>query len=509
MISTRLRVGLFTLAGLLLIGAITVYVNDRPFWWRSCELIHVNIDDATGLKTKSPIRSLGLQIGFIESVSLAETHVRLAICITAPVEVLPTTKAYIRGEGFLGDKFVELKPVKYLEAQTEAPAVNQVDGVAQPAGVHTGAETESADDFPNSISAPEREDASESQGYDLSTVLNWVVPSAQADLLPEAHAETSTTKTKEVPVGRSNQDVDNLIRQVDGLVGEMTKLTTNLKDAIDPDQLKRTMTQLNKTLENAAKTLAPEGNLTTTAQRVLAKLEEAIEHMRDQMARVNRGEGSVGKLLNDPAYAEEIKLALKNVNSLLGRASTLKLVLDLNVEQIPAYKGSRGNFRLAIYPVPDRYYLLGITSDPRGKRTVTQTTTNSGGSSTLVETTQVEEGGLLLTGMLGKVLWRRIDVSAGFLHGDGTASLNLRLGPVDQETRLQLRSDIYSRGKGYSLDSRLGAIAFPFSPDGVLGALYVKGGLESMRRVGTRVGYFYGAGISFDDNDIKLLFALR
>src|ERR1041385_3553285 len=111
---TRIRVGIFTLATLGLIGAITVFVNDKPFWWRPCQLVHINIEDATGLKMKSPIRSLGLQIGYLRTVAPSETYVPLGICITAPVEILPATRAYVRSEGFLGDKFVELKPVKYV-----------------------------------------------------------------------------------------------------------------------------------------------------------------------------------------------------------------------------------------------------------------------------------------------------------------------------------------------------------------------------------------------------------
>ena len=116
--ATRFRVGIFTILGLALIGAITIFVNDKPFWWRPCELVHINIDDATGLKSKSPIRSLGIQIGYLKSVELSETHVRLGICITAPVEVLSSTRAYIRGEGFLGDKFVELKGKSFKLALT-------------------------------------------------------------------------------------------------------------------------------------------------------------------------------------------------------------------------------------------------------------------------------------------------------------------------------------------------------------------------------------------------------
>src|SRR3982751_4001970 len=111
---TKFKVGLFSIAFFLFLLGFIYLVNDRPYWWRPCQVVNINVEDATGIKNKSPVRSLGIDIGFLKSVSLTETHVNLGICITAPVEVLPETRAYIRGEGFLGDKFVELKPVKFV-----------------------------------------------------------------------------------------------------------------------------------------------------------------------------------------------------------------------------------------------------------------------------------------------------------------------------------------------------------------------------------------------------------
>jgi phospholipid/cholesterol/gamma-HCH transport system substrate-binding protein len=466
--ATRFKVGIFTILGLALIGAITVFVNDRPFWWRPCELVHISVEDATGLKTKSPVRSLGLQIGYLRSVELSETHVRLGICITAPVEVLPATRAYIRGEGFLGDKFVELKPVKY-----------------------TGGDRESRPAASPKTSALRR---------------------LFALLIPEARAESTPAKKdgREIPVGEKSQDVQQLVNQVDSLVEEMTTLTNNLKEAIDPREMRATLNQLNKTLENASRTLSPEGGLNTTAQRTLAKLEDAIEQLRDMMTRVNKGEGSVGMLLNDPTYAEEIREAVRNVNRLLSRVGGVRFVIDVGAQQIPILDGGRGWFRLGIFPQPDRYYLLGITLDPRGKRNVTTTTTViNGGTPQVVTTTEVDQGGILITGMLGKVFWRRLDLSLGVLHGDGTLSTALNLGPRDREELLILRDDLYSRGQGLGIDNRVTATLRPFLRRGVFGNVFLQGGLETTRKINGKLPWLYGAGVSFDDDDIKILFALR
>lgn len=469
---TRFKVGIFTILGLALVGAMTIFVNDRPFWWRPCQLVHINIEDAAGLKAKSPVTSRGLQIGYLESIELTETYVRLGICITAPVEVLPATRASIIGQGFLGDKLVELRPVKYVGPKPE----------------ETGG--------PNS--------SPQSRAWSL-------FPSAHAaDRVPAEAAAERRRGGRDIPVEGDARDLDKLVGQVDGLVEQMTALTKDLKDAINPQELRRTMVQLNRTLENASRTLSPDGGLNTTAQRTLAKLEDAIEQLRDQMARVNRGEGSLGMVLNDPTYAEELRDAIRNVNRLLSQVGGVRFVVDVGAERLEAYDGARGWFRLGIYPQRDRYYLLGISVDPRGRRTVTETTTRVNGTTLpTTETTVIEQSGVLLTGMVGKVLWRRVDLSIGVLHNDATFSSTFYLGPTGREEMLQLRNDIYTQGQDRPVEDRISVRLKPFAGWEPARSIYFRAGLESIRKVNGQLALFYGAGIIFDDQDIKLLFALR
>ncbi|MBI2810668.1 MAG: hypothetical protein HYX67_07565 [Candidatus Melainabacteria bacterium] len=312
---------------------------------------------------------------------------------------------------------------------------------------------------------------------------------------------------REIPVGEESQDVQHLVTRVDELVNQMTHLTDNLKQAIHPDELRQTMKQLNSTLENASKTLAPEGGLNQTAQRSLAKLEDAIEQVRDLMTRVNKGEGSVGMLLNDPTYAEEIRSAIKNVNRILNKVGDVRFVVDLGASPMTIYNGTRGWFDLSIWPRKDRYYRLGISSDPRGRLTSLTTTTTAGGLSQTTMTVTNEATGILITGMLGKVFWDRVDLSIGALYGDGAISAALRLGPGGNEELLEIRNDLYSRSAGGFIDDRLTLKLQPFG--GALKGIYAKVGVESFRGYANNTVFFYGAGLRFDDEDIKLLFALR
>ncbi len=502
--STRMKVGAFTIFGLLLIGAMTVFVNDKPYWWRSCQLVHINVADATGLKSKSPIRSLGLEIGYLKTIELSETHVRLGICITAPVEVLPTTRAYLRGEGFLGDKFVELKPVKYVGGPTSEDR-------------HAGDEQKEPE------TPPSPEGAVTVPFYKvLQSFAQFLIHEALAEEAPPAPIQSSVASPvssgssskkrggREIPIGERSQDVEHLVEQVDGLVNEMTSLTNNLKEAINPQELRQTMQQLNKTLENASRTLSPEGSLNTTAQRTLAKLEDAIEQLRDQLTRINKGEGSLGMLLNDPSYAKDIGEAVKNINRLLSKVSGVRFIVNTGAEQITTEGAARGWFQLGVWPKNDRYYLLGVSVDPRGKRTVIKTeTVTSGVSAPSVQNTQLEPNALLFTAMLGKVFFNRVDLAVGILHGDGALSAALWLGPSGYESMIKFRSDFFSRGSGSGADDRMNLILHPFFRSEIFSSLYLQGGLDTLTKVNDKLAYSFGAGITFDDEDIKVLFSLR
>jgi phospholipid/cholesterol/gamma-HCH transport system substrate-binding protein len=313
------------------------------------------------------------------------------------------------------------------------------------------------------------------------------------------------TEAKTVPVGDRSEDISSIVKQVDKLAVEMTELTTNLKEAINPEDIRQAIKQLNITLQNASKTLSPEGGLNTTAQRTLAKLEDAIEQFRDIMARINRGEGSIGRLINDPVYAEEVKRALENLNLFLNKASKIRLVIDFGAQQIPAYDGARGYFNLSIWPNPTRYYLVGIGIDPRGRLNIINTTTEgSNGALTTTRITQTEFNRPVLTGMLGKVFFHnRLELAAGALYGDGTLSTALRLGPKYYEEKIRFRHDFYSRpGPGFGLDHRIYVSVNPFM------TLNLSGGVDSIHKQKGKLPYFFGASLVFDDDDIKSMFSL-
>jgi hypothetical protein len=81
------------------------------------------------------------------------------------------------------------------------------------------------------------------------------------------------------------------------------------------------------------------------------------------------------------------------------------------------------------------------------------------------------------------------------------------LGPSDFTQQFQIKSDLYFRPKTINgvwtaqADSRIYSILQPIS------IFYLTGGVEGFRKVDGKFSYFFGAGMRFEDEDIKLLFS--
>ena len=482
--ATKLKTGIFSVFALIFMGALTIYVNNRPFWWKSCSPVQLTLEDATGLKLKSPVKSLGLDIGYVSDIGLVDAGVKIKMCITAPVEVEPTTKAFLRSEGFLGDRFLELKPVKYVGSHNMEDSTHG----------NKAAETPTA--IPAVIVDPPKEHSSL---FIRSIFFKSILSTQILNLAGLSFAEAQETKT--VAVGGSSTDMQQVMV-------EMKALTVSLKESINPEEIRRTIRQLNTTLADASRALSPQGGLTATAQRSLIKLEDAIEQLRDQITRINQGQGSVGMVLNDPTYAEEIKKVLVNLNHLLNRAAEIRLNVSLALQELSAYNGARASFDVMIWPRPDRFYHIGLASDPRGKISQrTTTTTYNGTSNGPITTTTIDKGGYTFTAMIGKHLNRRTDISIGLLYGDGAAALNVNLGSRHNMEAVQLRTELYFRSKedaGEWTSSPDGRIYLIYQP---LSIFYLSGGVEGFRKINNKFSAFYGGGIRFDDEDIRLIFS--
>ena len=213
--------------------------------------------------------------------------------------------------------------------------------------------------------------------------------------------------------------------------------------------------------------------------------------------RLARGEGTVGRLTSDETLIDEVEGAAEGVNNLVGGLARLRTVVELRSEYNFFANTFKTYFSVRLYPREDRYFLIQLIDDPRGFRSVTQTTVQRsppapGESNQYTEQRTTVSEKLRFTIMLAK----RIGFATfrfGLLESSGGLGLDLHVF----DDRLELSTDVFDIGQQVFPRLRVRA-AFE-----VVSRVWILGGIDDA--LNDTNDFFLGLMLRFDDEDLKTI----
>jgi phospholipid/cholesterol/gamma-HCH transport system substrate-binding protein len=112
--SKEMRVGLFVLAGLIVAGIVVFLIGDEKRLFDAKQTYHTSFIDVQGLKRGAPVRLGGIDIGTVAKVSHADDpadnrlYVDMVIVKREAGRIKQDTIAKVSNKGLLGDKMIEL-----------------------------------------------------------------------------------------------------------------------------------------------------------------------------------------------------------------------------------------------------------------------------------------------------------------------------------------------------------------------------------------------------------------
>jgi phospholipid/cholesterol/gamma-HCH transport system substrate-binding protein len=223
--------------------------------------------------------------------------------------------------------------------------------------------------------------------------------------------------------------------------------------------------------------------------------------------RINSGQGTVGKLLNDDTTIKKINEAVDNVNNLLGGLGKMDFRLDMDAAQWTKRSDSRVGLGIEIAPRPDYWYSLGFASTPDGKisqsvRTVTAIDPVTGLPTSILEKNQfvTTDQSFTVSAQFAKRLGPAV-FSAGIVEGKGGAGLEFRTLDNDRLRFGVLGYDFTKRD-----DKPKPRYRFTTSYQFWKGA-YVQAGVQDIANKDLRT-FFVGAGLRWRDEDLKKIIGL-
>jgi phospholipid/cholesterol/gamma-HCH transport system substrate-binding protein len=467
-LSVEARVGAVVLATLALLLYATFNLKDWAFKRVEGDRLYSLFDSVAGLDKNASVKMAGVPIGKVEEMGLQDSQAKVTFRIQPGIKIPEGSYAAVKATGLLGDKYVEIVPGK-------GPGV-----------------------LTNDARIPQQEGAS-----DLDALINRFAAVAE-----DVKAVTASLRAA-LGSAEGEQSIKDIVAHFRGLAANLDRIAAENREAIkgtianaealtkslkeEGPRLVATLNRLADRLERGDGTL---GKLLTNDE-VYDKLDSALVNINAVTKNLEQGKGTLGKLINDDAAYEKLNTALSGLSGTLNKIDQIRLTLDARNEYQFSEGENKGYFGLHITPRENKSYIIEVVDDPRGR--VRKTTTDvsiNGGPSTLTEELKVE---------------RKIKFSVEYFRRFG--DVGLRGGLLENsfgvgadyfldEPGLQLSLDLWDFSSDDPLNKNVHAKAtarYRF-----LTYLYIQAGYDNPFNRQLDTG-FIGGGLTFDDEDLKYL----
>jgi len=443
--ASEIKVGLFALAALLIIGYATVKVSEQGFGGHRTYTVYAYMTSAEGLTPKTPVEIAGIQVGTLGKAELEDGRVaKVTLKIRKDVQITRDAAIQVRTKGFLGETYIDIQQGDpesgYLGPDDAITASNSYADISQ-----------------------------------LTSKLNGIADDVQ----------TMTTSIK------SLFDDDGQGAPIREIVMNLRDFTADLKNFSGNNAH-----NMNRIVYNLAEL--------TEQMRILVltnrdNINETMYHVQNIARKIDEGQGTLGRLINDDTTIDNLNEAVEGLNETLGGIRRFQFVMGYHLE----YLGRSNNFKnyvhLGLRPRPDREFMFDFISDtnPPADRQIIDSTVTVGGTTTTVQTerTVTNRDKFLFSAQFAQWFYN-FRLRGGLIESRAGLGVDYRYGPFMASVSA---FDFNEFDQGHPHIKGWGTL-------NLTKTFYLTSGVDAPPNFETN--WFVGAGFRFVDNDVKSILGL-
>lgn len=442
-------------------------------------VVFTRMKDASGLAKMSQVRIAGIPVGRVKSIKLEHDTARIDIAMNKDVPLYDDAAAAKVASSLLGEFQLKLAPgtegrrklaegdeIKVVsEAQTTDDLMRQMSDIAKDVKAVTEA-------LAASVGTEQGKQDIQSTLRNLSQVteaLNQTVRENRQAI----HEIVNNTRDISTRSGPEIQAILENVRETTRDVRELVAKDPNGRG--DPGEVRRIVERVDRASQS---------------------LESALKNVDDISARMNRGEGTIGRLTKDEKLINEVEGAVENVGDFLGGISRLQTIVSLRTDYQFLASTVKSYVEIRLQPKEDKYYLLEIVNDPKGLTRFEQIdvdTTNPNDPPHYRDVRTVTTNSLRFSLQFAQSFG---PFTGRFGIKESTGGLGLDTSLFDR--RFELRQDLYGFGEVVLPRWRI-SLGYQF-----INRLWLLGGVEDILS-NSRRDYFVGGMLRFNDEDLKTI----
>jgi phospholipid/cholesterol/gamma-HCH transport system substrate-binding protein len=444
------KVGLLVVSIGGLIAFMSMQVSDDPSFLGRSKKAWFLLPNASGLIKGSAIKSAGIPVGSIHDITLQDGEARVDITVKSNVRLSRSARVEMLANGILGDKHIEVTPGSPDDAELE-------DG-GQILTVKNGG---SIDDVMTQVG-------------ELATSLKEV-----AKNLKEAVSDDGTNK----------HILGRIVQNVEKLTADLAEMTADNKD--DIREIVDQVHNITGTLDDLVNDESDKG-FKKTWKNAMVHIDTSLKNIDDITTKINKGEGTIGKLISDEQTSDDVSSAIEGISGLVDTANKISTGIDFNSYYLSSVGNAKTSLGITIQPGLDRYYYLGAISDPAGVVETTNTkTTPAGGATSDVEEVKTYRSKIKITAFYAKNFFNWT-LRGGIFENTGGIGVDYHM----------LDSKLTASFDAFDFDKVQLRTALNYK---ILYGFYLTAGYNDMLNNRDAQSFYAGAGLFLTNDDLKLL----
>ncbi|MFA5187237.1 MAG: MlaD family protein [Patescibacteria group bacterium] len=299
-LATEFRVGMFVTAGLVLIMMIIFMIGGEHQFFQRDYTLYSNFDDIAGLRVGATVQLAGLKVGFVDGIRLAQDKTTTLITVKMKVQrkyqyrIHSDSEASIETQGLLGDKFIYI-----TMGSGDKPALKDNEFVTSKKTLSLFAMADKAGSIIDNIDAAAK---------------------SFREVMDTFKGEKGESEIKAIVAS-----IRKITEQAEKGKGLMHALFFDPEGEKVVAQLSRAM----KAVGDVAGQAEGEG-----ASSIVANMRSVSADLKLLMASIRRGEGTLGKLITDPALYDDLRALVGRANRNALLRSVVRSTIKENEQQM-------------------------------------------------------------------------------------------------------------------------------------------------------------------------------
>lgn len=337
--SREFKVGAFTLAGLSVVGLVVFMVGEERKLFESKLEYGAKFEDVQGLRRGSPVRMGGVDIGAVTEVAYGQVaddkriHVKMAIVRDESRRIRQDSVATIDNKGLLGDKMIVITVGSQKKPQIPAGGeVPSKDGddmgqlMAKMGTITTQVEKVviNLEKTTSELADEKLHESLRSSAHSMSGILKSVDGGeGYVGKLVKSPEESQRLSQVMQNLENATAQLNQTTASINAILGRIQNGPGLAHEVLYGEESARAVSQFGGAADELRLTLKGirDGNGLARSviygdegsQQMMSNLNQMSGDLKQIVADVKSGKGTLGALLVDPSVYEDLKLVLGNV----------------------------------------------------------------------------------------------------------------------------------------------------------------------------------------------------